>query len=126
MGKVPNDPNPTITRPGHNTQGDSTNASGKLPSVARQKNRYIPMRARNTPNSGANRCMFPWVHAHVAETEAIMGKDPWAYGLTEQNRKTLDTMVGYSHEQGLIKRRIPLDELFLDVGQGHKRGGFKI
>jgi 4,5-dihydroxyphthalate decarboxylase len=34
--------------------------------------------------------------------------------------------VGYSHEQGLIKRKLPLDELFLDVSQGRKRGEFRI
>jgi 4,5-dihydroxyphthalate decarboxylase len=42
--------------------------------------------------------------------------------LTEPNRKTLDTLVGYSHEQGLIRRRIPLEELFLDMSQGRGRG----
>jgi 4,5-dihydroxyphthalate decarboxylase len=31
-------------------------------------------------------------------------------------------LVRFSHEQGLIGREIPLDELFLDVSQGHKRG----
>ena len=34
----------------------------------------------------------------------------------------LNTLVGYSHAHGLIKRRIPLEELFLDVSQGRKRG----
>ena len=51
-----------------------------------------------------------------------MGRDPWEYGLSEQNRKTLETMVGYSHEQGLIRRRIPLEELFLSVSVGEGRG----
>ena len=31
-------------------------------------------------------------------------------------------MIGYSHEQGLIKRRLSVDELFLDVSEGKKRG----
>jgi 4,5-dihydroxyphthalate decarboxylase len=31
-------------------------------------------------------------------------------------------LVGFSHEQGLISRQIPLDELFLNVSQGRKRG----
>jgi len=31
-------------------------------------------------------------------------------------------MVQYSHEQGMIGREIPLDELFLSVDQGRKRG----
>ena len=67
-----------------------------------------------------------WYNEFWEEQEEIMGRDPWSYGLTEQNRKTFETMVGYSHEQGLIKRKVPLDELFLDVGQGAKRGGFKV
>jgi 4,5-dihydroxyphthalate decarboxylase len=63
-----------------------------------------------------------WYREAWEEQEAILGKDPWVYGLTDQNRKTLETLVGYSHEQGLIKRRMPLDELFLSVSQGRKRG----
>ena len=42
--------------------------------------------------------------------------------LTERNRHNLETLVGYSFEQGLIKRKIPLDELFLAVSQGRRRG----
>jgi 4,5-dihydroxyphthalate decarboxylase len=65
-------------------------------------------------NSGANRCMFPWVHGHVAETEAIMGKDPWPYGV-ENNRKTLTALVRYLHRQGLIPRQPAIEELFVPV-----------
>jgi len=32
----------------------------------------------------------------------------------------------YSHEQGLIRRMIPMDELFLDVSEGRKRGSFRV
>ncbi len=63
-----------------------------------------------------------WYREAWEEQDAILGKDPWAYGLTNQNRTTLETLVGYSHEQGLIKRQLPLDELFLNVTQGRKRG----
>ena len=35
----------------------------------------------------------------------------------------LDTLVRYSHEQGLIKKRPALEQLFLHVDQGRKRGG---
>ena len=31
-------------------------------------------------------------------------------------------LSAFAHEQGLTSRRVPLDELFLNVGQGHKRG----
>jgi 4,5-dihydroxyphthalate decarboxylase len=46
--------------------------------------------------------------------------------LTERNIKNLEMAVGFSHEQGAISRRIPLDELFLDVSQGRKRDDFRI
>ena len=67
-----------------------------------------------------------WYREAWEEQEAILGPDPWEYGLTDRNRKTLETLVSYSYEQGLISRRIPLDELFLDVGQGRKREVYKI
>jgi 4,5-dihydroxyphthalate decarboxylase len=56
------------------------------------------------------------------EQERIMGPDPWEYGLTDRNRHTLQTLVGYAYEQGLIRRKFTLDELFLDMFQGRKRG----
>jgi 4,5-dihydroxyphthalate decarboxylase len=62
-----------------------------------------------------------WYREAWEEQERILGTDPWEYGLSPQNRKTLETLVGYSHEQGLIKRRIPLEELFLNVSEGRKR-----
>jgi 4,5-dihydroxyphthalate decarboxylase len=63
-----------------------------------------------------------WYREAWEEQQALMGRDPWEYGLGEQNRKTLETMIGYSHEQGLIRRRIALDELFLSVSVGEGRG----
>jgi 4,5-dihydroxyphthalate decarboxylase len=63
-----------------------------------------------------------WYREAWEEQEQILGPDPWQHGLGDANRKQLETLVGYSHEQGLISRRIPLDELFLDVSQGRKRG----
>jgi 4,5-dihydroxyphthalate decarboxylase len=65
-----------------------------------------------------------WYREAWEEQEDLLGRDPWEYGLTDRNRHTLETLGGYSHEQGLIKRRIPLDELFLSVSQGAGRGEF--
>ena len=56
------------------------------------------------------------------EQERIIGPDPWEYGLTDNNRHNLETLVGYAYEQGLIRRNFPLDELFLNMFQGRKRG----
>ncbi len=63
-----------------------------------------------------------WYREAWEEQEEILGRDPWEYGMTEKNENQLRKLVGYSHEQGMISREIPLDELFLDVSQGRKRG----
>jgi 4,5-dihydroxyphthalate decarboxylase len=64
-----------------------------------------------------------WYRSAWEEQEQVLGPDPWEYGLTDKNRKVLETLVGYSQEQGLIKKRPTLEHLFLNVGQGRKRGG---
>lgn len=64
-----------------------------------------------------------WYREAWEEQEAILGPDPWQYGMTQANRKTLETLVSYSHEQGLIKRLPALEELFRDVSEGRKLGG---
>jgi 4,5-dihydroxyphthalate decarboxylase len=45
------------------------------------------------------------------QMRAIMGDDPWAYGIGG-NRKALDTLVAISYEQGLTKRQYTAEELF--------------
>jgi hypothetical protein len=37
--------------------------------------------------------------------------DPMVYGVTS-NRNVLETITQYVHEQGLAKRRVPLQEIF--------------
>jgi 4,5-dihydroxyphthalate decarboxylase len=66
-----------------------------------------------------------WYQDAWEEQERIFGPDPWEYGLGEANAHNFNTLVGYSREQGLINRIIPLDELFLPVSQGRKRGKFR-
>lgn len=63
-----------------------------------------------------------WYRDAWEEQEKVLGPDPWEYGLSATNRKNLETLIGYSHEQGLIKRKPTPDELFLSVSQGNKRG----
>src|SRR5215475_2701825 len=72
----------------------------------------------------ANPRMIPlaWVRTAVEEQEEILGRDPWAYGLTAANRKNLETVLRYAHEQGLIDRVRPLDELFADTDLGDAGG----
>lgn len=63
-----------------------------------------------------------WYREAWEEQEEIMGPDPWEYGLGDRNRHTIETLAGYSHEQGLTRRRLTADDLFVSVFQGRKRG----
>ena len=60
------------------------------------------------------------------EQEATLGKDPWSYGLTPQNRKNLETVQRYAHQQGLIKTIVPLDTLFADTDLGDSAGNEEV
>jgi 4,5-dihydroxyphthalate decarboxylase len=57
------------------------------------------------------RVSLPWTSAEYEDTCDLMTADYWPYGLTS-NRKNLETLHGYLYEQGLIKQRLHLDELF--------------
>ncbi len=63
-----------------------------------------------------------WYRAEWEEQEALLGPDPWEYGLSDRNRNNLETLISYSHEQGLIRRKPTVDDLFLGVTLSSKRG----
>jgi 4,5-dihydroxyphthalate decarboxylase len=54
---------------------------------------------------------LPWLTAEFDATREVMGDDFWSYGV-EPNRKTLELMARYSHEQGLAVRRVSVEEMF--------------
>jgi 4,5-dihydroxyphthalate decarboxylase len=59
----------------------------------------------------ALRVTLPWLEAEAYETMALMGEDYWRYGV-EENRKDIETLARYAYEQGLVKRRLGVEELF--------------
>jgi 4,5-dihydroxyphthalate decarboxylase len=67
-----------------------------------------------------------WYREAWEEQEEVLGPDPWEYGLTDKNRHNLETLVGYSYEQGMMKNKMSVDDLFLNVEQGRKRGNFRV
>ena len=73
----------------------------------------------------ANPRMVPlaWIRTAWEEQLDVLGADPWAYGLTDANRKNLETVQRYCNQQGLISRLMPLDELFADTNLGDAAGG---
>jgi 4,5-dihydroxyphthalate decarboxylase len=56
-----------------------------------------------------------WFRHFLEEQQEILGTDPWVYGLGDANRKNLETLMQYSVEQGLIGRKIVLDEIFINT-----------
>jgi 4,5-dihydroxyphthalate decarboxylase len=60
----------------------------------------------------ALKVMLPWLPAHIEETRREMGADFWPYGL-QPNHHTLATFLRYSYEQGLSKRLLEPEQLFV-------------
>jgi 4,5-dihydroxyphthalate decarboxylase len=48
---------------------------------------------------------------YLAKTREILGEDPFPYGI-KANRPMLETLIDYSHEQGLIPKKFKIEELF--------------
>jgi 4,5-dihydroxyphthalate decarboxylase len=48
---------------------------------------------------------------YLAMTQEIFGSDPYTYGI-KGNRKMLETLIDFSHEQGLIKTKPKIEDLF--------------
>ena len=64
------------------------------------------------------RVPLAWFRHALEEQEEILGSDPWAYGLTKDNRKNLDTLMQYSCEQGFIGGKMALEDLFAATNSG--------
>ena len=55
---------------------------------------------------------LPWIGQELEETRELMGDNYWPYGI-ELNRKALETLFQYSHEQGFSSRQLTIEELFV-------------
>jgi 4,5-dihydroxyphthalate decarboxylase len=67
---------------------------------------------------GTLRYMLPWMHAEIDDIDAVFGGDPWPYGV-EPNRPTLEALVRYLAEQGVIAKAPRVDDLFVPVRATH-------
>ncbi|MDP6560350.1 MAG: ABC transporter substrate-binding protein [Candidatus Binatia bacterium] len=63
---------------------------------------------------GFLRFMLPWLWDDLEQTDKMFGGDAWPYGL-EPNRHTLEVLMDYMVEQGLMPQQTPLEELFVAI-----------
>ena len=63
---------------------------------------------------GALKLSLPWVGAELQETRALMGDDPWTYGV-DQNRPALEALIRYSAEQNLTVPGLKPEDLFAET-----------
>ena len=56
--------------------------------------------------------MIPWFSQLFDENRRMFPDDWWPYGV-EANRETIDTFLRYSFEQGLSKRRLTCEDIFV-------------
>jgi 4,5-dihydroxyphthalate decarboxylase len=61
-------------------------------------------------NNMAN--MVPWLSQLLGENSDLLGPDWWPYGMRE-NRKAIDTVLRYHYEQGLTRRLLSAEEIFV-------------
>ena len=59
---------------------------------------------------------LPWFGQELEDTQKVMGQNFYSYGMEPKNRKTLETLFRYSHEQGLASRQLSIEELFAPEG----------
>ena len=64
--------------------------------------------------SGAQRTMLPWLYEEIAEMEALMGPNPWPYGL-EANAKILGAFMSYLVDQHFLEKPEPIEDLFTPI-----------
>jgi len=65
-------------------------------------------------NYSALRYMLPWMTEEIDQLEEVFGEDPWTYGL-ETNSATINTMMKFMVQQGMIKKALSMDDLFVSV-----------
>jgi 4,5-dihydroxyphthalate decarboxylase len=54
---------------------------------------------------------LPWIAQEAESTRQLMGDNYYSYGIGA-NRKTLEALLQYAHEQGLAKRKLSIEDVF--------------
>lgn len=56
---------------------------------------------------------FVWGRHLFEEERSVFGDDPWPHGV-KKNRANLDRFIGYSLDQGLMEKKLAVEDLFAD------------
>ncbi|MCC6888894.1 MAG: ABC transporter substrate-binding protein [Hyphomicrobiales bacterium] len=56
--------------------------------------------------------MVPWLYDDIDEIDELFGGDAFPYGI-EANRPSLEALMLWLHEQGIIAKRLPIEDLFV-------------
>ncbi|MGE5216393.1 MAG: ABC transporter substrate-binding protein [Chloroflexota bacterium] len=59
---------------------------------------------------------FAWNRQIWEEQQAIMGPDPWKFGI-KGNEKALDALIRYADEQGLLAKKMTISGLFIPMDE---------
>ena len=59
---------------------------------------------------------FAWNRQVWEEQRAVMGPDPWKYGV-QGNEKVLNTIIRYAGEQGLLQKKVTITDLFMQIDE---------
>jgi len=62
-------------------------------------------------DTSATKVTMPFVEDTLNRAQALMGPDPWSYGVTP-NVHVLDKFLQYHHDQGLSPKRVAVGDLF--------------
>lgn len=66
---------------------------------------------RALDDTSATKVTMPFVEDNLSRARALMGPDPWTYGVAE-NYNVIDTFLAYHYRQGLSPRKLTVEELF--------------
>jgi 4,5-dihydroxyphthalate decarboxylase len=65
----------------------------------------------NLGETGILKVTLPWLTQEFDKTRELMGENFWQYGI-EANRKELESIMRYVHDQGLVKQKVSFEDLF--------------
>ena len=65
----------------------------------------------NLGETGVLKVTLPWLTEEFNATKEVMGDNFWKYGV-DANRKELESIMRYVHDQGLVNRKVSFEELF--------------